>query len=170
MTKYCYIIPLLLLTLTLIGCGQNDELSTFENDMSVFSDTISNLDDNINAIEANSEDAVTKLLGYLDEMDSAFINLGEMTVPAQFIGIESLADEASEYMTASVSSYHKVLTSSEMDEYSNTLATESYQRAMTRLHYISDILQGKIPEGEDISVVHSDEDGNEIPEGSEPSN
>ena len=69
----------------------------------------------------------------------------------------NLADEAGTYMSEAVSLYRKVFSSEEYDDYSATLADESYNRALKRLHYISEILQGREPEGEDITYVTDEE-------------
>ncbi len=46
------------------------------------------------------------LLGYLDQLDTSFQNFARLDFPTEFDYLESLADEASAYMTQRVESYH----------------------------------------------------------------
>ena len=82
--------------------------------------------------------------------------MAEMDVPKEFISIESLADEASEYMTEAVSVYHQVFEASEFDSATADIAGENYDRAMKRLSYISTLLQGELPDDENIIITEEE--------------
>lgn len=151
--KICTMLGVLTLTFSLIGCGSNSELSTYKNQMNDFFNQVSEIDENINSIDPNSETAITELLSYLDELDSAFSEMAEYKVPDDFTNVEELADEASENMSLAVSTYHEAYGTDSYNEYTAAEADEYYQRANKRLQYIIDILHGEIPEGDDITIV-----------------
>ena len=151
--RICVSVLLVTMALSLFGCGKEDDLDAYQKEMATFSNNITELDSKMNAINPSSDEAVTELLGYLDTMNDEFTKLAEMEVPDEFVSVENLADEAGTYMSEAVSLYRKVFSSEEYDDYSATLADESYNRALKRLHYISEILQGREPEGEDITYV-----------------
>lgn len=142
----------------LVGCKGDASLTKYQDNMSAFSDNIAAIDERMNAIDPNSEEAISELLECLEEMDAEFTALAEMEVPKEFAAVESLADEAGSYMTEAVSLYQTVFTTTPYDEYSAMLAEENYKRAMKRKQYISEILQGRIPEGDDITTFYEDDE------------
>ena len=139
------------LGLGITGCGQDKELDTFKTQISDFCESISQLDTDINNIDATDDNASTELLGYLDTMDQEFKELADISFPEEFDYLEGLSDEASEYMTEAASSYHKLY---EEDAYSKQLeeyALENYKRAYKRVQIMLTYLQGKEPD--DASIV-----------------
>ncbi len=136
-------VPLLLLTLT--GCGKNTELENYKANMNQFFENVKIFDDSINAIDPNSETAVSELLALLDSMNTSFAQMASLEVPEGFPGVDQLADEASSYMTEAVSYFHQAYDG----EYNPSLedaARQNYERANVRLQYILSILHGDIPE------------------------
>ena len=103
-------------------------------------------DSSINAIDPESDTAVSELLSLLDSMDKSFSQMASLEVPDGFPGVEQLADEASEYMTEAVSYYHQAFEGEEYDSVLADVAKQNYDRANVRLQYIVSILHGDIPE------------------------
>ena len=95
----------LLTALTLTACGKDPALTQFKEEIDSFCTEISDIDTEINNVDATSENATDELLGYLDQLDSAFQDFAALDFPTEFDYLESLADEASEYMTTAVESY-----------------------------------------------------------------
>ena len=98
MKKAMIAITAFLLAVTLSGCGKTDDsLEQYKTDMTAFTDKINELATSIDNIDVDSDTRTEELLGYLDEMDAAFIEMGSLEVPdhEQFANIEELADEAS---------------------------------------------------------------------------
>lgn len=143
---------------SLSGCKQSaDELVSYKNNMTLFTTSINRIHNEMNALDVNSPESTELALQYLDELDNLFRDLASMSVPEEFVSIESLANEASEYMTIAVTNYHIVFTSTPYNSSAAILAEENYSRAMKRQYYIGEILQGKVPEGDDIIVLTEDD-------------
>ena len=98
--------------------------------------------------------AVTTLLIYMEQMAVQFQQLAQLEVPAEFISVEDLADDAYEYMAEAVRLYEEAY---EEDYVSDSLiqaAADNYESAMKRVKYIAILLQGEIPEG--ATVIEGD--------------
>lgn len=130
----------------LSGCGSNPEIDNYKSNMTQFFDNISYYDTAINAIDPDSDNAVDELLAQLDSMDTSFSQMAELNVPKDFVGVEELADEASEYMSQAVLLYHQAFENGEYQPSIAEAAKENYNRANLRLQYIVSILHGEVPE------------------------
>ncbi|MBO5094431.1 MAG: hypothetical protein J6C33_08755 [Lachnospiraceae bacterium] len=163
MKKTVLFSALFLLTAVLAGCGKTDDaLDEYKSAMTEFTDHIEELVTSIDNIDLESETRTQEMLGYLDEMDAAFTEMSELTVPEQFANIDELADDASANLSQAVALYHEAF--DHEDDYDPQLidaALEYYNRAFKRLDYIGTILQGELPEDESITIIHADEDGSE---------
>lgn len=129
----------------LTGCGKDAELENYKANMNQFFENIRVIDSSINALDPNSETAVSDLLSLLDSMNTSFEQMASLNVPSGFPGVDELADEASEYMSEAVSYYHQAYEG----EYNANLedaARQNYERANVRFQYIVSILHGDIPE------------------------
>ena len=136
------------------GCGEREELTVFKENMNSFYEEVSAIESNIQNIDENSEDAVTTMLINMEQMAVQFQQLSQLEVPAEFISVEDLADDAYEYMAEAVRLYEEAY---EEDYVSDSLiqaASENYASAMRRINYIALLLQGEIPEG--ATVVEDD--------------
>ncbi len=149
----CTLICIPLLT----ACGSSKDLDTYQENMTAFITETTAIRDNIDAIDTESGDAGSTLLVELDKLDEEFKKMAEFDVPAEFSANESLADEASTYMTESVKLYHEYFDDPEAGEEICDAAYENYKRAFTRISYISSILQGNIPEGENVTVTEDEQ-------------
>ena len=140
----------------LSGCGKDAELEKYNENMTAFTENVTDIKLRMEEIDTASEDAVSELLDCLDELQIQFELLAEMEVPQKFASVESLADEASAYMTEAVSLYHDVFEAEEYNEATADVAVQNYDRAMTRLSYISTLLQGELPEGDNIIITEEE--------------
>ncbi len=133
-------------SLLLTGCGNNKELDAYKANMNQFFENIKTYNSSINALNPESETAVSDLLALLDSMDKSFAQMASLEVPDGFPGVDQLADEASEYMTEAVSYYHQAFEGEEYDASLADVAKQNYDRANLRIQYIVSILHGDIPE------------------------
>lgn len=152
--KYMLMIAAFACMLVFTGCGEKEELTVFKEQMSDFYTEVSALETEIASIDEGSENAVSTLLINLEQMNSLFQQLAELSVPAEFISVEDLAEDAASYMHEAARLYGEAY---EEDYVSDSLiqaATENYESAMKRINYIAVILQGEIPEG--ATVIEGD--------------
>lgn len=154
--KLLLLSALLLSALCLSGCGKDAALEEYKENMTTFTENVSDIKIRMEEIDTDSEDANTALLSCLDELQVQFTLLSEMEVPNSFSNIESLADEAAEYMTEAVSLYHEVFEATEYDAATADVAAQNYDRAMKRLSYISSLLQGELPDDENIIITEEE--------------
>lgn len=142
----------LLLCFVLSGCGSDPALEQFKNEMDAFCTSISQIDTSINNVDATSEYATVELLGYLDDLDKEFQNFAELDFPEEFDYLESLADEASNYMTTAVTNYHEAYGNNTYNETTAEYAKENYSRAYKRIQIIISFLHGEEPEDVDLTT------------------
>lgn len=143
----------LLCGLGLMGCGEDETLTAYQEDMNTFFEHIADFDDNMNAIDASADDATEQLLSYLDQLQAEIAWMAELETPDQFSAVDSLADEADENMRQAVALYHNAFESEVFDEAMAEAARQYYDRANLRITYIRMILHGEIPEGEGITYT-----------------
>lgn len=151
-----HIIALLLATcfsVCITGCGENKDLAKYKTEMDDFFADVEAIHNRMNAIDEESDDALDKLFDCLDDLDNEFKAMAKIEVPNEFSSIESLADEASENMTLAVEKYHEAYSKDSYNEYTAATADEYYSRANKRLQYMIDILHGKMPEGEGVTIT-----------------
>lgn len=153
MTKYKTAVVCLFLTFFLTACGQDDDLTAYQEDMNTFFERAGEYNDKMNAIDQNSDTAVAELLGYLDAFADDIEWMAGLEVPEQFSAVESLADEADENMKEAVSLFHTAYEGQPFDEPSYEAALEYYDRTNVRLQYMITILHGEIPEGEGVTYT-----------------
>ena len=145
-----------MLCLCIAGCGKDQKLEEYNENISAFTLNISDISTRMEEIDTTSDTAASEVLVCLDEMQAQFVILSEMEVPKEFASVESLADEASEYMTEAVTLYHQVFEAEEYSEETASIAHENYNRAMKRLSYISSLLQGELPEDDNIIITEEE--------------
>ena len=153
---------ILFLLFMMIGCKKNAELENYKANMNQFFENVKIFDSSINAIDPNSETAVSELLTLLDSMDNSFAQMASLEVPDGFPGVAELADEASSCMSEAVSYYHQAY-DGEYDASLEDIARQKYERANVMLQYIVSIFRGDIPE----ELYSYDEETEEIPESTE---
>ena len=152
--RKCLIIGFcLFFTLLFTACGQDEELTAYQEDMNTFFERAKEYNDKMNAIDSASDAAVIELLGYLDAFAEDIEWMAGLEVPNQFSAVESLADEADENMKEAVALFHAAYEGDTFDEPSEQAAREYYDRTNIRLQYIITILHGEIPEGEGVTYT-----------------
>ena len=139
------------------GCGEKEELTVFKENMSEFYEEVSLIESNLASVDESSEDAVSTLLIYLEQMSIQFQQLSEMDVPQEFISIEDLADDAYSYMKEAVRLYEEAYEEDYISDPLIQAAAENYASAMKRINYIAMLLQGEIPEGATVVELEGTE-------------
>lgn len=147
-----------ILAFSLVGCGADNELDKYRKSVEEFYEDVVEINDNINAIDAESASAPQELLDELDDLNVLFQEFAELEVPDEYIAVESLADEAAAFMDEAVTLYHSSFTDGTFNDFSVGMAYEKYCRAILRINYIGDILQGKTLEGENINIYYEEEE------------
>ena len=140
----------ILSAMLLTACGEDPELTQFYKNVDDFCIKVSEIDNSINNIDAESDEAVTQLLGYLDELDLVFQSFGKLDFPKEFDYLEETAEEASEYMTTAVASYHEAYSNGSYNEYTAEYAKGNYSRAYKRIQIIISFLHGETPDDVDL--------------------
>lgn len=143
----------LLCGLWMTGCGEDEKLTAYQEDMNTFFEHVADIHDGMNSIDATADDAVNQLLSYLDQLEDEIAWMAELETPDQFSAVDSLADEADENMKQAVALYHNAYEAEEFDETTAQAARQYYDRANLRIQYIIMILHGEIPEGEGITYT-----------------
>ena len=151
---------MLLLALSLTACGQTETKDVqFESTVNTFCDNVVAIDASINAITNLTGDteglaaAKEELLYQLAGLNDEFRRFANMDFPEEFDYLESMADEAGDYMTEAVNTYKKMY--GEEDAYSVTLeeyANENYARAYKRVRIITALLRGETPNEEGLTI------------------
>ena len=139
----------------IVGCGEREELNTFKEQMNDFYTEVSTIENTINEIDEQSENAVTTLLIQMEQMSEQFQKLAEIEVPEEFVSVEELADDAADYMYEAVRLYSEAYEEDYISDAMIEAAAENYESAMKRINYIALLLQGEIPEG---ATVMEEED------------
>lgn len=135
----------------LTACGEDSELTQFRKSVDDFCDKISEIDSDMNNIDAEADGAVSEFLGYLDELDLVFQSFAKLDFPEEFDYLEATADEASQYMTTAVESYHEAYSNGSYNEYTAEYAYGNYSRAYKRIQIIISFLHGETPD--DVNVI-----------------
>lgn len=138
----------------LTACGEDPELTQFRNNVDEFCTKISEIDTSINNIDAQSENAISELLSYLDELDLTFQSFARLDFPEEFDYLEELADESSQYMTEAVSSYHDAYSNNSYNQYTAEYAKSNYSRAYKRIQIIITCLHGEKPSDADLTIEY----------------
>lgn len=154
--KLLVLCVVLLCGLCTSGCGEDETLTKYQEDMNTFFERIAEINDGMNSIDASADDAAQQLLSYLDQLQAEVTWMAELETPDQFSAVDSLADEADENMQQAVALYHEAYGSGEYDEAIAEGASEYYDRANLRIQYIIMILHGEIPEGEGITYTEEE--------------
>ena len=151
---------LVLTALLFAGCAKQDtELLEFKTSVDAFCDKIVAFDADINKItnisadEAGLEAAKKELLDCLDGLEDEFRKFSNLDFPEEFDYLENMADEAGDYMTEAVKSYHNLYGRADgynanMEEYAN----ENYARAYKRIKVIVALLRGETPDEEGLTI------------------
>ena len=138
----------------LTACGEDPELTQFRNSIDEFCTKVSEIDTSINNIDDQSENAISELLSYLDELDLTFQSFASLDFPEEFDYLEDLADESSQYMTEAVTSYHAAYSNNSYDQATAEYAKSNYSRAYKRIQIIITFLHGEKPSDADLTIEY----------------
>ena len=155
MFKKKFLIIPLFLVLTLSACSTVEpieEYETYRNSMDNFFESVEKLDTQINALDPESENALEELFLLMDSLEKQFKYLSEITVPDNYKATEELACEAYDYMVQANEYFKESFSENSYNEYTLEAGFECYERANKRMHYIIDILNGEIPEDDNVTV------------------
>ena len=147
----------MLILVILTACGEDSELTNFRRDIDNFCTRISEIDTSINSIDAQSDNATSELLSYLDELDVVFQTFATLDFPEEFDYLEELADESSQYMTEAVSKYHEAYGNDIYDQNAAEYARQYYSRAYKRVQIIITFLHGELPDDADLKIEYDNE-------------
>ena len=151
--KLAILCIVLLCGLWMTGCGEDEKLTAYQEDMNTFCEHIAEIDDGMNSIDTSADDYIDQLLSYLDRLEAEIAWMAELETPDQFSAVDSLADEADENMKQAVALYHNAYEAEVFDDVTEQVAKQYYDRANIRIQYIIMILHGEIPEGEGITYT-----------------
>lgn len=135
----------LLVILSLSACGTDPEVTQFKKEVDSFCTSVAELHESINGIDADSDDASALALAYLDQLDRQFQDFAALDFPEEYEYLESLADEAGNYMKEAVNSYHEAYEGEDYNEDTAAYARENSARALKRVQIIMSILRGEDP-------------------------
>lgn len=135
---------ILLSSLLLSGCGKKKDaaLETFQAQLDNFTNAVMKLDTDINSINPTSDNAVTQLLSYYDELNIQFAALAAIPVPDEYSDVARLSQKASEYMSQAVAYYHTAFESEFLDQDILDLASSYQKKAFDFVNYIGQVLMG----------------------------
>lgn len=147
----------LIAAILLSGCGNTEKLENYYDGMQNFNGNVQIITETISLIDLNRDSAASQITTQLDKLLEQFRIMSELDVPKQFAACEELGDDAYQYMTESVRLYKEWLADPDnCSEDTLELSKENYERAMTRVNYIAIILQGGLPEGDNITVTEEE--------------
>lgn len=149
-----------MVTVSLTGCGNNEQakaLNDYKTSMETFFEKLEIIDDTINSIDPEAQNAMESLYESFADLESAYFEMSELTVPLEgapdtFVYIEPLADDAYSYMQQASDYMHDAYSESSYNENVLDAAMECYKRASKRVLYIIDLLHGQIPSDESIKI------------------
>ena len=156
MKKICILSAVFCLAF-LFGCGNTEKLETYYDGMMAFQGNISIITETIDLIDESKTQAPALVCDQLDKLTEQFRLMSELEVPKNFSGCEELADDAYTYMQEADRLYKEWAANPEnADEQLVDMARQNYDRALTRVSYISVILQGGVPEGDGVSITEEE--------------
>lgn len=135
-----------IMVIGLTGCSlstSGSSINKYKEDMTDFFDSVERLHNSINSIDTEAEGYEMELLTYLDQLDILCSEMAEYEVPATFVGVAELADDASKNMSQAVSLYHSAYG---VDFYNVEQAKEAYicyVKASHEINYILRVLHGE---------------------------
>ena len=153
--KKIYLLSVILILLFCCGCGNTDKLNAYYDGMQSFTSNVQIITEELEMVDISKETSPKQISALLDRLLEQFKIMSELDVPKNFATNEELADDAYNYMNEAVGLFKEFVTDMEDDD-KLRMAKENYERAMTRVNYMSVVLQGQLPEGDNISIYEED--------------
>ncbi|MBR6307376.1 MAG: hypothetical protein IKR39_02105 [Lachnospiraceae bacterium] len=159
MKKYIKILACLAISLVLLcGCGAKSSgaAKEYKASMEKFFDNLSKVNTDINSINPEDQDAVSKLFEQFDILDKEITAMSQLTIPTEgvpetFAYIGDLSKSAADYMTQANGYLHDSFSEGSYNEHTLEAAMECYKRCNKRIQYIITLLHGEYPKDESIS-------------------
>lgn len=133
-----------IITIAFIGCGKEDPIEIYRQQMNTFYEQVNQTSASINSINVSSNTATNDMLGLLDDMNDHFRYLAAISVPEEYADAAELSETAAAYMNEAVTMYHQAFEGEVYDETLVENAKQRYESAMIYLEYIGKILQGAV--------------------------
>ena len=157
MKRIYKMLSILLICMILIGCGNTDKLDAYYDGMTTFNGNIQIITETLDLIDVEKTSAADQVCTQLDKLVEQFRIMSELEVPKNFNSCDELGDDAYSYMQEAARLYKEWAADADNnDENLVVMAKQNYERAMTRVNYISIILQGGIPEGEGVTITEEE--------------
>lgn len=153
--KKIYVSIVLMALLLLCACGNTDKLDAYYTGMQSFCSNVQIITEEIDMVNADKDVSAKQISDLLDRLLEQFKTMSELQVPKNFASCEELGDDAYSYMSESVSLYKEWMGTPDNEDLLR-MSKENYERALTRVNYMSIVLQGGIPEGDNISTYEED--------------
>ena len=130
--------------LTFTGCGKEDpELTNYQKEVQNFCTVLEEAGSELSQVDFSSNESVDTTLAYLKKIETAFSDFSSVQVPKTYSSAEGLADDAYQYMLKSVSLYQEAFDNHNYIAEKSDDAYKYYKKAMNRVSYIANILEGK---------------------------
>lgn len=145
--------------LTASGCSGDPALSAYEQELGQFYESFSAQTAQLENIDSSSEQAADELLATLDGLAELTGQFAEIEVPDSYreAGVSDLAASAADHMAEAGALYRGACRDGEsFDSQIADAAHTHYLRAMQQINHIAVMLQGRTPEGDDITVIPQD--------------
>ena len=145
--------------LTASGCSGDPALSAYEQELGQFYESFSVQTAQLENIDPSSEQAADELLSALDGLAELTGQFAEIEVPESYreAGVSDLAASAADHMAEAGTLYRDACRDGEsFDSQIADAAHTHYLRAMQQINHIAVMLQGRTPEGDDITVIPQD--------------
>ncbi len=175
MNKLRFLIVCVITTICICGCSSTDSTTAkYKANMDVFFENMVTLDDNINAIEPESDEAVSKFLKYIDSMDTNFAQMASLEVPEGYEDLKTVAENASSKMSEAAGYFHTAY-DGEYDDMAFSNGYDCYIDANNKLKIIVKALHGEYNSNSSDETSETDNPASDIltesisPSESEPS-
>lgn len=131
----------------MVSCGkenteENVELLNFKAGIETFYENVETTSTSMNGIDVADPAHVDLMLSYLDDMNSYFLELKELTIPEEYSNTSSYITNGYSYMNQANQLYHEGLTMEYPDETILSNAQFAYETAMGMIKELGNAISG----------------------------
>ncbi len=131
------------------------EINEYTASMEKFFNELETIDKEINSIDAEAQGSVNELSKSFDKLQKSYSEMASLTAPTEnvpktFQYIDTLADQASDYMTQANDYLKDAYSDTSYNENTVEVSMECYKRANKRVQYIITLLHGEYPQDDTI--------------------
>lgn len=159
MKKHFGILFLTAALLTVSGCSGDPALTAYEEELNQFYENFSAQTAQLENINPSSGQATDELLAALHSLSDLTGQFARIEVPDSYkeAGVSDLAASAADHMAEAEALYYDACRDGKsFDSRIADAACTHYLRAMQQINHIAVMLQGRTPEGDDITIVPQD--------------